>query len=364
MKLQDHTHNFAIDYPQICRQQQQEGMDRKKRKGTKKHKALTMERKSPDTPNLIKLKAKAADRNKKREATDQLQHMKKFKALRVQHNTQPVNAPEPVKDLLAESSLAIPVELAQALLLDTYVFMPVADSDDDETTQTTEASQTTTTTMPPHIESFQYLPQGNGTKASPIYFAVNIAAPELNHGFCCLKFPNMTCPAAGEIRDIVEISHEASWCDLQGDWQWKAFVPEDVPQDLEGRVLHIMKPSLSMIHRHPSYWTERTRLTCKNVNIARREAIDAVIDSVDRHYTHYRAVFPFEIDHQVFNDPAVDHHHQVRRFPVSLLFDETHDSNPTKDPLKLLMVSWRIGQKGGGKPDKQPEKIDMDSLLN
>lgn len=58
------------------------------------------------------------------------------------------------------------------------------------------------------------LPYGDGSKERPIYVAVDWNHPEKNHGFCVHAFPNMFVD--GRTRNIIEISHVASLCDLEG----------------------------------------------------------------------------------------------------------------------------------------------------
>jgi len=67
------------------------------------------------------------------------------------------------------------------------------------------------------------LPNGDGTLKNPIYVPVDLVHPERNHGFCIHAFPNML--VGGQTRNIVEISHQASLCDLEGTILLQTKVP-------------------------------------------------------------------------------------------------------------------------------------------
>ncbi len=185
------------------------------------------------------------------------------------------------------------------------------------------------------VEKSHELPTGDGSKDSPLYFYVNTESPELNLGFCCLKHPDMVCP--GQMRDIVEISHEGIQLDSKGAWNWKAYVPLDnddvpVPMGIHGKVLHILKPSLSVFHRNPVDWSPSAGKDTV------RSDLRAVVLSPDRHFTHYRAVFPFPIEHSIFNNPNVD-------FPNDAHCFQTMFDNESNAPSSLVKFSWRIGYK-------------------
>jgi len=209
-------------------------------------------------------------------------------------------------------------------------------------------------------EAGDAFPYGDGSKEKPIFVLADFKHPERNHGFVVHAFANMLCD--GRTRNIIEISHPASLCDLEGtillyfvtfidpclagDFEWKACLPESgVPSSLFGRVVHIKKPSLPLVYRDANTYTNRAQINCGSARVKRDQDVKAIKDDKGRHYIHYYFVFPFQVDHRIFNDNN-DGDLEIHRFNVSVILPDNHVDNPTNGPLIELTVGWRIGKHG------------------
>jgi len=150
-----------------------------------------------------------------------------------------------------------------------------------------------------------------------------------------------------------------------GPWQWKATIPEKkVPHGLEGSIVHIQKPSLALAHRDANTYSDRSAIDCEASKVKRDQDINAVVNEHDRRFIHYRFVFPFEIDHRIFND-GNDEDLEIHRFNVSVVLPDSHPDNKTGNPLVCLTTAWRIGKFGAKKTSsaKKPA-VDYNLLIN
>lgn len=138
----------------------------------------------------------------------------------------------------------------------------------------------------------------------------------------------------------------------------------DVPAALAGRIIHIEKPSLALAHRDAATYSDRTGLGCATTAVKRDQDIKSIMDNQSRHSIHYRFVFPFEIDHRIFND-ANDEDFEVHRFNVSVVLPPDHPKNHTGAPLVQLTVAWRVGKFGATKTSSATKPaIDFASLIS
>lgn len=133
---------------------------------------------------------------------------------------------------------------------------------------------------------------------------------------------------------------------------------------MAGRVLEIKKPSLALVHRNADTYHKRTRINCNSSKIKRDQDIKAILDEKDRHFIHYRFVFPFKVDHRVFNEKS-DGDLEVHRFNVSVVYESTHPKNMTANPLVELTVAWRVAKHGATDTSSAAKPtIDYNMLLN
>jgi len=142
-------------------------------------------------------------------------------------------------------------------------------------------------------------------------------------------------------------------------------IPETgVPSELLGYVLHVRKPSLCLAHRDANTYSTRSAIGCETSSIKRDQDIQQILDDKDRMFVHYFFVFPFPIDHRLFNDRN-DEDLEVHRFNVSVVLDATNESNKTPHPLIELTVAWRVGKFGATKTSRaQKPAIDYNALIS
>jgi hypothetical protein len=186
------------------------------------------------------------------------------------------------------------------------------------------------------------IPYGNGSASRPIYIVVDFTQPERNDLFLVHHFPAMRCN--GFTRNVVEIGRDVFVGDLQGDLRWQACVPTVVPAEFQSRVIDVKGPSVPYPNRNPTRFNQRCGLNCQASETARHQAIMEILDDPERKFIHYRFVFPWEIDHRIFND-HLDMDNDVHMHTAGIRIGANDAENTWTDvPLSFAVVNWRVGQ--------------------